>query len=225
MNKRSVITIVCLVLGYWAISMTKSLATKDGNLKLSSEEVEARQTVARSPAEAKPSGMVAVTKADIPPPPETKPPVLFESQAELNVYAGLKTKVLPSDAEKSEKQRLLNNKHVIADIAARLITIPLIPLGQQDVAIDFLVDALKGGDKAATEEAMRAIVRDMQVEDTKLAVEVREQLAGIKAEILYNWAALAPDEQGDIARQLPGPASERIWRNVQDAHASNLAEH
>lgn len=223
MNKQSLITVVCLVLGWWGISLMKSLSTTDGSLKLPVEEIEARKAAERSVAEMKtaPSEVAAM----IPPPAvSSKPPVLFESQAELNVYAALKAKVLPSDSEKSERQSLVNNGRLLASIANRLTTIPLMALGEQDVAIDLLVEAFKSGDKQAAEVAMRAVVTDAQVENAKLDREVREQLAGIKAEVLYHWAALAPEAQDTIAHQLPGPASLKIWKNVQDSHASNLAE-
>ena len=226
MDKRALAGTVLVVLGYWGISTLRSLTTPDGALKMPAEEIEALKTMERSPAsvpvtEVKPQG----PKADVPPPPpETKQPVIFEAQAELSAYAQLKTKVLPSGAEKKERERILNDSRVIGSVGKRLLQIPPLSLGEQVAAIDLLIEALKKGDKNAAEDAMKEIVGDKQVEDVKLPKEVREQLAGIKAEVLYNWAAIEPNQQSDIARRLPGPASEKIWRNVQDTFANNIAE-
>jgi hypothetical protein len=150
--------------------------------------------------------------------------VIFEAQADLSSYAQLKTKVVPNATEKKERERIIHDQRTISSIGKRLLQVPPLALGQQIAAVDLLVEAFKSGDRSASEQAMREIVADKQVEDTKLPAEVREQLAGIKAEVLYNWGALAPEQQNEIARQLPGPASEQIWKNVQDTFASNLAE-
>ena len=226
MDKRALVGTVLIILGYWGVSTLRSLADKDGALKVPAEEIEAQKTVERSAANAMAAKSVTQgPKADIPPPPpENKPPVIFEAQAELSAYAQLKTTVVPNESEKKERARIIHDQRTISSIGKRLLQIPPLSLGEQVAAIDLLVEAFKSGDKAAAEGAMRAIVADKQVEDTQLPTEVREQLAGIKAEVLYNWGALAPHQQSEIARQLPGPASEKIWRNVQDTFASHLAE-
>lgn len=225
MDKRALAGVVLVVLGYWGVSTLRSLSSPEGRMKLPAEELEAQRTMERSPANAPVTEIRSIPKADIPPPPpETKPPVIFEAQAELTAYAQLKTKVLPSESEKKERARILNDSRVIGSVSKRLLQIPPLSLGEQVAAIDLLIEALKKGDKNAAEEAMREIVSDKQVEDVKLPQEVREQLAGIKAEILYNWAAIEPNQQSDIARRLPGPASEKIWRNVQDTFANHIAE-
>jgi hypothetical protein len=226
MDKRALAGVVVLVLGYWGISTVRSLTSSEGALKLPEAEIEAQKIVERTaasqPAAAKP---VEGLKADIPPPsPKSAAPVIFEAQAELSAYAQLKTKVVPNATEKKERERIIHDQRTISSIGKRLLQVPTLALGQQIAAIDLLVEAFKSGDKAASEQAMREIVADKQVEDTSLPAEVREQLAGIKAEVLYNWGALAPEQQNEIARQLPGPASEQIWKNVQDTFASNLAE-
>jgi hypothetical protein len=226
MDKRAIAGIVVLVLGYWGVSTLRSLASRDGALKLPAEEIEAQKiierTAASEPVAAKP---VEAATAETPPPPTENPaPAIFEAQAELSAYAQLKTKVVPNATEKKERERIIHDPHTISSIGKRLLQIPTMALGQQIAAIDLLVEAFKSGDRSASEQVMREIVADKQVEDTKLPTEVREQLAGIKAEVLYNWGALAPEQQSDIARQLPGPASEQIWRNVQDTFANNLAE-
>lgn len=224
MNKRALAATVLIVLGYWGVSTLRSLSSSEGKLLVPQEEIEAQRIMERSPAEvAEPKPPIPKTNL-LPHPPETTTPVIFEAQAELTAYAQLKTIVLPSAAEKKERSRILHDGRVLGSVGKRLSQIPTLSLGEQVAAIDLLIEALKSGDKAAAEEAMREIVADKQIEDVKLPLEVREQLAGIKAEILYNWAAIEPNQQSDIARRLPGPASEKIWRNVQDTFANNIAE-
>jgi hypothetical protein len=225
MDKRALTGVVLIVLGYWGISTVRSLTSREGALKLPQEEIEAQKIVERTAASAQVAAKATqAPKADIPPPPPESQPVIFEAQTDLSTYAQLKTKVVPNATEKKERERIIHDQRTIASIGKRLLQIPTLALGQQIAAIDLLVEAFKSGDKSASEQAMREIVADKQVEDTKLSAEVREQLAGIKAEVLYNWGALAPEQQNEIARQLPGPASEQIWKNVQDTFASNLAE-
>ncbi len=94
----------------------------------------------------------------------------------------------------------------------------------QDAAVDLLVEALKSGDKAMAAEVARAVIEDPAVENAGTDRSVRENLAGIKAEVLYHWAAIMPDDASNIERSLPGPVSRKIWDNVNRRHASNLAE-
>ena len=97
-------------------------------------------------------------------------------------------------------------------------------LSEQDVAVDILLDALKDGDSRAAEEALREVVKDEQVEDGTLSGGVREQLAGVKAEVLYQWSAMVPSGASELARLLPGPVSQKIWQNVLNMQSQNLAE-
>lgn len=226
MDKRTLTGVVLIVLGYWGISTVRSLTSREGALKLPEEEIEAQKIVERTAASAQVTAKAATqaAKADIPSPRPESRPVIFEAQADLSSYAQLKTKVVPNATEKKERERIIHDQRTISSIGKRLLQVPPLALGQQIAAVDLLVEAFKSGDRSASEQAMREIVADKQVEDTKLPAEVREQLAGIKAEVLYNWGALAPEQQNEIARQLPGPASEQIWKNVQDTFASNLAE-
>jgi hypothetical protein len=84
--------------------------------------------------------------------------------------------------------------------------------------------ALKEGDKTAASAALQAVVQDKQIEDTGLERSAREQLAGLKAEILYQWSATQPDMTASIVAWLPGPVSQKIWQNVLRMQQSNQAE-
>ena len=96
--------------------------------------------------------------------------------------------------------------------------------GEQNAAIDMLLDALKSGDSEVAVDVLRSVVTDGQVEDESIDRSTRENLAGIKAEVLFQWSALKPAQASELASLLPGPISQKIWQNVVDAQQSNLNE-
>ncbi|HMN68135.1 MAG TPA: hypothetical protein PKC28_06305 [Bdellovibrionales bacterium] len=212
---------VVLVLGLVAVYLGRPEAPITPEPEKASEVLkDAKAPLLQAPSS---SGSV---KPDITPPKAKAviPPVAFEYQNELNQYAALQAKVLPSPDERDKKQALLINPKLLMGMAVRLVRLPLLPLGEQGAAIDLLLDAVKSGDREAAETALAVVVEDKQVEDPSLMGGVREQLAGIKAEVLYHWAALVPSQVPQIPKRLPGPASRKIWDNVREAHSDNEAE-
>lgn len=93
----------------------------------------------------------------------------------------------------------------------------------QNAAIDLLIAALKGGDAATAEQAILEVIKDAQVEDDKLAQSSRDLLGGIKAELLYESSSIKPELAEQLEKILPGPVSQKIWKNVQQQQADNLA--
>jgi hypothetical protein len=93
----------------------------------------------------------------------------------------------------------------------------------QDSAVDFLLAALKDGDKTFAETTIINIIKDGQVEDGALAMDQREMLAGLKGELLFHGSSISPQGFQNITSVLPGPVSLRIWQNVQ-ARQSQYAE-
>lgn len=228
MDKRVFITTVVVILGWWGISMMRYLASNDGAFKTPTEDpvVTATRPKATLPTTMKGAGGPTPAPGPSAAGPRNLAPasVPFEYQTQLNEFAALKAKVLPSKEESLKMKRLLTDVGFLRGVGVRLARLPLLPLGEQDVAIDLLIEALKTGDKGTAQEVLGSIVSDKQVENVKLEREVREQLAGIKGEVLYHWAAIMPDEARRIIASLPGPVSRKIWRNVEDTHENNLAE-
>jgi len=150
----------------------------------------------------------------------------FQYQSDLDAFARIKAKVFLNEAEEAEQRRLLNDSSLLKALGLRLTEASLAPsvTASQDAAVDLLVEAMKNGDKALAAEIARAVIEDPQVENTSIERSVRENLAGVKAEVLYHWAALMPEEAGAIERYLPGPVSQKIWANVARRHSSNRAE-
>jgi hypothetical protein len=146
--------------------------------------------------------------------------------AELAEYTLLHRKVFLSDGEEAQKATLLKNPSVLRAMGDRLLRAPgdTKGLAEQNMAVEMLLEALRSGDTGVATEVLKGVVSDKQVEDTHLDMATRESLAGVKAEVLYQWSAQIPTQAGELAGLLPGPVSQKIWQNVINMQASNVAE-
>ena len=225
MKRGVVVAIVAAVIAWWGISLGRSLAPSKGQVTVQEVPPVPADENADAGKEREPQA-VALKE------PESKTVVAdtptsrgaFEFQAELSTYASIKSKALLDETEKVRRRELVHNGRLLRSVGERLLKAPMLSIGEQAAAIDLLVDGLRNGDTVAAQEALKGIVADGQVEDSSLSRSTREQLAGIKAEELYYWAALTPSVASDVPKLLPGPASRKIWENVQESHSNNLAE-
>src|SRR5262249_51568401 len=135
---------------------------------------------------------------------------------ELLYYQSLKKKTYLTPKEQADKTKLLNDAEILKAQRGRLMRSPTTPHQalEQNAAIDMLFEALRFGDSETATLVLRDVVTDGQIEDEDLSPSTRENLAGVKAEVLYQWAALKPSEAEDLENLLPGPVSEKIWKNV-----------
>jgi hypothetical protein len=149
-----------------------------------------------------------------------------EVKAQLKAFQTLQVKSVLTPAEEAARRKLLQDGDLIAQLGAVLRS----RVGQKDpdftenqnLAIDFLVEALKYGNEQAAVDAIWEQIRDGQIEDTSIPLKERQVLAGIKGEILYHATALKPETFEDVEMDLPGPVSQKIWKNVQEQHQANL---
>lgn len=96
---------------------------------------------------------------------------------------------------------------------------------QQTTAIDLLLEAAKSPEgREAAEAALQGIIADNQIEGEALPMDARKNLAGVKAEVLFQWSAQDPTKTKSMQAWLPGPVSQKIWENVTDAQTRNLRE-
>jgi len=153
-------------------------------------------------------------------------PMIFMFQKELMSYLHLQTKVFLSNEERDRKRELLSREELLRAVGPKLIQPTRSEEGMrdQDAALDMLLEALESGNKTVAEQVLREVIEDRQIEDNAMDRSAREQLAGIKAEVLYQWSALLPTVAPDLEKWLPGPISQKIWQNVLRMQASNLAE-
>ncbi|MBX3021882.1 MAG: hypothetical protein KF799_09420 [Bdellovibrionales bacterium] len=219
--RRVVFVPIALVLAWWAISVTRSLpsSTEAGRDPAEKPQtpVQSQTPVQATPAATQVSGVEMGRDIMVQP---------FQFQKELTTYLDLQTKVFLNDVEKREREDLLHNTLLIRALGARLkvASRSMEVMREQDAAIDLILEALKEGDKTAAAEVLREVVQDGQVEDAKMEKTAREQLAGLKAEVLYQWSATNPQIASNLQTWLPGPVSKKIWDNVVRMQQSNAAE-
>jgi hypothetical protein len=156
--------------------------------------------------------------------PSRRGPGDFAVGTKLTAYAILNKKALLTDKESEEKVRMLADPELIRGLEEVLLQASLSDPQlefMQDNAIDLLFEARGTVNGQIAEKVLRTIVEDARTEDAKLDMETRRSLAGIKAEIVYQWSAREPDSAPEIASWLPGPVSRKIWNNVIRAQATN----
>lgn len=218
---------IVVVLAWWAVSVTRSLsasrtpAAAEGPASPEPAFVPGKQVQTQDPN--------AATKTAAATPEQDEGLDMarpFPFQKELSSYLDLQTKVFLNDSEKKERSDLLRHAGLLKALGTRLIEATRNPevMREQDAAIDLLLEALKEGDSTVAAQVLQAVVSDRQVEDTKLEKSAREQLAGLKAEVLYQWSSTNPGIVANLQAWLPGPVSKKIWDNVIRMQESNDAE-
>lgn len=224
--RRLIVVPVALILLFWVFSLMRTPeAIRSG---FPNREPAAGQSLSES------TGAPSVSSREVKTELQTKPAIPamevmikpFEFTRELATFTELKAKVFLTDDEKEVKRALLSHVLLMRAVAKRLVQ-PSVSedlVHEQEAGVDLLLAAYKDGDRSVAAEILRDVVSDRQVEDVTLPSAVRNQLAGVKAEILYQWSAMAPELASDMARWLPGPVSEKIWANVTKKQQANLAE-
>lgn len=153
------------------------------------------------------------------------PEAVFAHQEELDRYRQLKKIVLGSKDDEQERARLKTDT-VLLDSFRDLLKSPSTnekTRANQNAALDLLFEALKDQSTQA-KSILEGVIQDAQIESSALSPDVRENLAGIKAEALYQWSAMDPAQVSTLQSWLPGPVSQKIWQNIQERQESNLAE-
>jgi hypothetical protein len=149
-----------------------------------------------------------------------------EVKEKLKAFQALQVKSVMTAAEEEARLQYLQDADLIAQVSASLRSrgAQNDPQAEenQNTAIDVLIEALKEGNEQAATDAIWDQIRDNQVEDASIPLKERKVFAGIKGELLYHATALRPDVFQDVEMDLPGPVSQKIWRNVQAQHESNL---
>ena len=220
MRRLIAVPVVC-ALAWWGISSLRSPPGKSAPGAAATESVDSQPS---GPSDRQPQSLPAAAQPVATVPAAALPPPAFAFETELSDYAKIKAKVLPDENEKGARRRLIGNADLLRGVGARLRQRPLLDFAEQAAAVDLLVDALRAGDQQAAAEALMSIVTDSQVEDASVPRPEREQLAGVKAEVLYHWLAFTPEGAPQVRAALPGPVSRRILDNVLQTHAANLAE-
>ena len=145
-----------------------------------------------------------------------------------NTYTQLGIELAKILIEKKEYKNIISNRHFLLAAQNRLQDINFLKSTQfsleQGLIVDALLAALADGDQQTAQQVITDVIKDGQVEDSNLPMQVRQRLAGVKAELLYQATSLQPERFVGIETQLPGPVSQKIWINVQSNQQRNLAE-
>lgn len=150
----------------------------------------------------------------------------FENKAELASFKILKQKVFLTEKEKEQRQQFIQDRMLLESLK-NLFKYPAQYEdleSQQNVAVDLLLEAIKSGDAETARRVFKEIIADATIENNRLSQDQRQNLAGVKAEVLYRWSSLEPDRAREMQLSLPGAVSQKIWKNVVTQQNLNRAE-
>lgn len=150
----------------------------------------------------------------------------FENKTELASFKILKQKVFLTEEEKEQRKQFIQDRALLENLK-NLFKYPAQYQdleAQQNVAVDLLLEAIKSGDAETARRVFKEVIADATIENNQLSQDQRQNLAGVKAEVLYQWSALEPDRANEMQQSLPGPVSQKIWKNVVTQQDLNRAE-
>lgn len=146
-----------------------------------------------------------------------------ELTTQLEDFDHLYKKLLKSAEEREEYHASLKNKKVFPLIKKMILHPTRENAKLQDLGLNYLMEALQT-DRPGVSVVLSEIIADASIENSKIPIETRQQQAELKAEILYQWTSMYPEQATTVSGLLPGRASQNIWRNVQDLQANNESE-
>lgn len=141
----------------------------------------------------------------------------------LHHFKKIQSKTFKFPSEENEIQLLIKDEKKLTELANFLKSAEAINKtsnSEHAAAVDILLEALKNGNSKLAEELILNIIHDAQIENSNIESTTRLALAGTKAELMYHSTSI---DQRRIENSLPGPISQKIWDNVQQAQAENLA--
>lgn len=201
-----------------------SAVSETGKTEATSEPIEITEAT-ESLSESKPSEVTVSNQAPvaIEKDHELKS---FENKSELSEFKILKLKVLLTEEEQAQRKNFLQDRTLLENLKVLFkYPAPYQDLeNQQNVAVDLLLEAIKSGDAETARAVFKELIADPTIENTQLTPAQRQNLAGVKAEVLYQWSSLEPDRASEMQSALPGPVSKKIWKNVMSQQQNNEAE-
>ena len=152
--------------------------------------------------------------------PEAKPVVFIDTTLEnrlqplikdLQQLKAIKAKVFRTAAEENTIKEFIHNPDKLQSLVMLLTdtkSLSVTTAENHQSAVDILLEAAKSADSKIAEELILVVIQDKQVEDTSTNKVMRESLASIKAELMYNATSI--DKQ-TVQNSIPGPVSQKIW--------------
>lgn len=134
----------------------------------------------------------------------------------------IQKKVFKNDAELNVVESFINSRPRLQSLAALLTNRDvLLDMNSADHsnAVDVLIAASQSGNTQYAEELILEIIRDGKIENENENQTVRQNLAGIKAELMYHAVRI---DNRTVQNSISGPVTQKIWDNVQQAQADNV---
>jgi|GEM_PF-4994861 hypothetical protein len=149
----------------------------------------------------------------------------FAHKEDLSRFAHIAQKALLLPADTIARTDLLKDENLIRSLTPLLTTAAQDSSERQlqNSAIDMLLAALQTDSRDVAVGILKDVVANAGVENDAMPQAERQQIAGVKAEVLMALSA-DPKFQEDITSLFPGPVTGKIWNNIQQRQASNLAE-
>jgi len=146
-----------------------------------------------------------------------------ESSADLQMLAAFQKKIFLSEEEKLQRDQLVTDPSFLLSLRSLLLSEAKDKekMLQQNLALDVLYEAAWDMNVATAKNVLESIVEDHRVEESDIEISELENLAGIKGEILLHWLNREPEQRAELQELLPGPVSQKIWRNVQAVQTRN----
>ncbi len=141
---------------------------------------------------------------------------------DLQQLKAIKAKVFRNAFEENTVKEFIQSPEKLQSLVLFLTDTKSLSLTSVEIhqsAVDTLLEAAKSADHIIAEELILSVIQDKQVEDPGANKFMRETLAGIKAELMYSAAFI---EKQTVQNSIPGPITQKIWDNVQQAHADNV---
>lgn len=214
-------------LSYWAFTAFRKenniVAVTNSENETQQREIAAVQSVSSAGVD-KPQSLVTNNSVTIVKPIQVG---ILPQPEVIQKFKVIQAKVFKTDEDQRHLKAMISDSVYLLQLGGYLRDLQSVHKSEfkenQNAVIDLLLEALKNGDAQSAQQAILDVIQDSQVEDEKLALNTRELLGGVKAELLYQSSSIKPELSQQIERVLPGPISQKIWKNVQEQQADNLA--
>ncbi len=146
----------------------------------------------------------------------------LEIRNTFQVFHALRNKTFLTPKEESTYAEILRDpQFLMATVSLFLDKNANLSPFEINGGVDLLLESLRTNQKNLAQQIILTIIADTQIENSKLNSAARIRIAGIKAELMFHAVEMNPQT---VKNALPGPVTEKIWNNVLQAQAQNLAE-
>jgi len=143
----------------------------------------------------------------------------------IHSYRLVKEKPFQHDQEKEFVRKTLLDDELIKKNSF-LLSVKASSYEEQEIQneyIDLVLDSALAGNTDSL-NVVKKFIEDPTIETDQLPQAEKNNLAEIKAEVLYHIASGSITSEQEIENLIPGPITKKIWENVKKSHTANLVE-